>query len=211
MPSYPYRQSGARPPGALPAILVLLLVSLPTVVLAGSICGNITDADSGQPVAGAGIFARQPDGVYAGALGVSDAGGDWCIDDLAEGTYTLEIRVDNYLTTFVNGIVVTGGVSDVPLTVARAAVTFDPPWPNPTSSGVNLRLHVGKPTSMDLGIYDARGRLVKSWTTSSSVVGTREYFWDGKDRSGRPAPAGLYLVRVRSRDAQTTRPLILTR
>ena len=211
MPSYSYRHGGARPPGAVLWALFLLLAFLPAAALAGSICGNITDADSGQPVAGAGIFARQPDGTYAGALAVSDIGGDWCIDDLAEGTYTLEVRVDNYVTTFVNDVVVTGGVSDVPLTVARAAVTFDPPWPNPSGSGVNLRVHVGRPTDMEMGIYDARGRLVRSWTAAGSVVGTREYFWDGKDKAGRPAPAGLYLVRVRSRDAQTTRPLILTR
>jgi hypothetical protein len=211
MPSYSYRIRGARPPGAITLVLVLLLVSFPVAALAGSICGNITDADSGLPVEGAGIFARHSGGAYAGALAVSDAVGDWCIDDLAPGIYTLEIRVDNYVTTFVNGIAVTDDISDVPLTVARAAVTFDPPWPNPSSSGVNLRLHVGRPTNMDLEIYDARGRLVQSWTASSSVVGTRDYFWDGKDKSGRPAPAGLYLVRVRSLDAQTTRPLILTR
>lgn len=211
MPSYSYRQRGSRPPGPLLPILVLLLVSFPVAALAGSICGNITDADSGLPVEGAGIFARHADGSYAGALAVSDVAGDWCIDDLAPGTYTLEIRVDNYLTTFVNGIAVADDVSDVPLTVARAAVTFDPPWPNPASSGVNLRLHVGRPTNMELGIYDARGRLVKSWTAASAVVGTREYFWDGRDSSGRPAPAGLYLVRARSNDTQTTRPLIMTR
>lgn len=192
-------------------VSAFLVLSFPAVALAGSICGTITDADSGQPVAGAGIFARQTDGSYAGALAVSDAGGAWCITEIAAGTYTLEIRVDNYVTAFVNDVVVDSDVSGVPLTVTRAAVTLDPPWPNPASSGVNLRLHVGRPTAMDLGVYDARGRLVRSWTATSASVGTREYFWDGHDKAGRPVPAGLYLVRVRTQNAQSSHPIVLTR
>jgi hypothetical protein len=204
-------RKGAFSPSASIVLTALLLVFIPAAAFAGSICGTITDADTGQPVEGAGIFARQTDGTYAGALAVSDAGGTWCIADLAAGTYTLEIRVDNYVTTFVNDVVVDSDVSGVPLTVARAAVTFDPPWPNPASSGVNLRLHVGRPTAMELGIYDARGRLVRSWTAASASVGTRDYFWDGRDTVGRPAPAGLYLVQVRSQGAQTSHPIVLTR
>jgi|GEM_PF-1711237 len=202
---------GPLSPGWRLLITAFFLFALPAVALAGSICGTITDVDTGQPVAGAGVFVRNTDGSYAGALAVSDPGGAYCVENLDPGTYTLEIRVDNYLTTYVNDVVVADDVSDVPLTVARAAVTFDPPWPNPASSGVNLRLHVGRPTNMDLGIYDARGRLIRSWTAASAAIGTREYFWDGKEATGRPAPAGLYLVRVRSGDAQTTRPIILTR
>ncbi len=192
-------------------LLFFLFSCLPFVALAGTVCGHITDADTGLPVAGTGVFARQSDGAYAGALAVSDAGGDWCIENLPAGTYTLEFRVDNYVTAFVNGVVVADIVSDVPLTLSRTALSFDPPWPNPASSGVKMRLHVSRPTPVELGIYDARGRLVRSWTAGQVDVGTREYFWDGRDTSGRPAPAGLYLARVRSGDALTMRPLILTR
>ena len=192
-------------------LLALLLGSLlATPALAGTVCGHITDADTGLPVAGAGVFVREPAGLYAGALAVSDAAGAWCVD-LAAGTYTLEFQVDDYVTAYVGGVVATSDLSDVPVALTRAAVTFDPPWPNPASAGVKMRLHVARPAPVDLRIYDARGRLVQAWTADTVETGAREYFWDGHDLSGRPAPAGLYLVRVRSGDTQTMRPVIMTR
>lgn len=201
---------GARSPVAF-LITCLLASLLAFPALAGTVCGHITDADTGLPVAGAGVFVREPAGMYAGALAVSDAGGAWCVD-LAAGTYTLEFRVDDYVTAYVGGVVATSDLSDVPVALTRAAVTFDPPWPNPASSaGVKMRLHVARPAPVDLRIYDARGRLVQAWTADTVETGAREYFWDGHDLSGRPAPAGLYLVRVRSGDTQTMRPVIMTR
>ncbi len=191
-------------------LLLLILGSLAAPAAAGTVCGRVTDADTGLPVAGAGVFVREPAGQYAGALAVSGPDGAWCVD-LAEGTYTLEFRVDDYLTAYVGGVVVVSDLSDVPVAVTRANVRFDPPWPNPASAGVKMRLEVARPAPVDLRIYDARGRLVRAWSGEQVAAGTREYFWDGHDLSGRPAPAGLYLVRMRSGAAQTVRPLILTR
>lgn len=199
----------AQPTGVF--LIALLLTSVLAVpILAGTVCGHITDADTGLPVVGAGVFVREPAGLYAGALAVSDAGGAWCVD-LAAGTYTLEFQVDDYVTGYVGGVIATSDLSDVPVALTRATVTFDPPWPNPASAGVKMRLHVARPAPVDLRIYDARGRLVQAWTADTVETGAREYFWDGHDLSGRPAPAGLYLVRVRSGDTQTMRPVIMTR
>jgi len=187
----------------------LVLSALPA--LAGTICGHVTDTATGLPVAGAGVFIREPAGQYAGALAVSDNAGAWCIDGLLPGTYTLEFRVDDYVTAYVNNVVVADDVSDVPVALVPAAVVFDPPWPNPASGAVKMRLHVARTTAVELAIYDARGRLVRSWTADAVDAGTRDYAWDGRDASGRDAPAGLYLVRVRSGGRQITRSLIMTR
>ncbi len=190
---------------------LIVLSLLASTAFSGTICGHVSDADTGLPVAGAGVFVREPAGLYAGALAVSDDVGAWCIDNLAEGTYTLEFRVDDYVTAYVGGLVVVSDLSDVPVALTRAAVTFDPPWPNPATSAVKMRLHVARPAPVDLRIYDARGRLVRAWSAEAVDSGTREYAWDGRDGSGRPAPAGLYLVRVRSGDTEIMRPLIMAR
>jgi len=196
---------------ALTALLVsvaCLLAALPAT--AGSVCGHVTDADTGQPVAGAGVFVREPAGQYAGALAVSDAAGAWCID-LAPGTYTLEFRVDDYVTAYVSGVVVTGSPADVPVALDPAAIVLDPPWPNPASDTVKMRLRVAESAPVALDIFDARGRRVRAWTAETVDAGEREYQWDGRDAAGRQAPAGLYFIRVRSGAQQTVRPLVLAR
>jgi hypothetical protein len=200
------------PPRKTISLLTIVFILAASVsAMAGTICGTITDGDSGLPVAGAGVFARLPDGTYAGALAVSDPTGHWCITDLVPGTYTLEIRVDNYLTVFRNGIQVTDDVSAVPISVLRPRLTLDPPWPNPAISGVNMRLHVTRESSVEMGIFDLRGRQVRSWISGSVATGSHEYHWNGRDAGGRDVPSGLYFIRLRSGDFQTTRPLVLSR
>lgn len=192
-------------------VTLTLILAASSTALAGTICGTITDSDTGLPVTGAGIFARVADGTYAGSLAVSDPTGAWCIADLEPGIYTLEIRVDNYLTVYRNGIEVTSDVSAVPISVQRPRLTLDPPWPNPAISNVNMRLHVTRETAVDLGIYDLRGRLMASWNSGSVDIGSHDYQWNGRDSGGRDAPSGLYFIRLRSSEMQTTRPFILSR
>jgi hypothetical protein len=188
---------------------VALLAAAPAG--AGTLCGTLTDSDTGLPVTGAGVFARLPDGSYAGALAVSDADGAWCIDGLEAGTYTLEIRIDDYLTVYRNGIEVTSDLSDVPVSLQQPAARLDPLWPNPAAGGVNMRMRVARPTGAALEIYDLRGRLVRAWNAVSLGPGLRDYHWDGRRADGRPAPSGIYLVRLRTDDAQAVRRLVLSR
>ena len=202
---------GERRQKSIPIWILIPLLMAGASASAGTICGTITDSDSGLPVAGAGIFARLPDGSYAGSLAVSDPVGAWCIADLAPGIYTLEVRVDDYLTIYRNGIEVTSDVSAVPISVQRPRLSLDPPWPNPATSSVNMRLHVTHDTAVDLEIFDLRGRLVRAWKSSSVSPGSHDYHWDGNDSAGRDAPSGLYLIRLRSRDMQTTRTFVLSR
>lgn len=189
----------------------ILILTAPIAAMAESVCGTITDGVSGLPIAGAGVFARLPDGAYAGSLAVSDPAGHWCIDDLEPGIYTLEIRVDDYLTVYRNGIEVTSDVSAVPISVQRPRLTLDPLWPNPAISGVNMRLHVNVESEVELGVYDVRGRLVRAWNTGSVATGSHDYHWDGRDSGGRNVPSGLYFIHLRSGDLGTTRPFVLSR
>jgi len=193
-------------------LLVLLgacLVAHPA--LAGSICGHVQDSQSGGPVALAGIFLRTPAGNYTGDHTATDSQGDYCLEGLTAGTYTLEVRVDDYLAAYINGIVVTDDVSSVPITAHLPPFLVDDPWPNPAFSVVNFRLQVQRRTPLEMRIFDARGRAVRSWTASTLEPGPRSYQWNGRDRNGRPAPTGLYLIRIRAGEYTTSRPFLLTR
>ena len=47
---------------------------------------------------------------------------------------------------------------------------------------------------MSLTIYDMMGREVKSWCLHETA-GYQQVVWDGKNQSGRLAPAGIYIYR----------------
>jgi len=99
--------------------------------------------------------------------------------------------------------------------VAISAVASAVPGIDPRTSGVTvLKLRAGGPLGagraaigvdlardgeLNLAVYDLRGRLVRElmngeWLTA----GAHQIIWDGRDRQGRQAASGVYLVRGRS-------------
>jgi len=75
-----------------------------------------------------------------------------------------------------------------------------PDGPNPARGSVRFVLTVppGKGEgALTLQVYDGRGRLVSRAVALRAGSGRVPVVWDGRDRSGRRAPAGIYFLRVR--------------
>jgi len=64
--------------------------------------------------------------------------------------------------------------------------------PNPFRNRLEMRLEGTAGRIRSAAVYDLSGRLVRSWDPAPSGP----IVWDGMDRRGRPAPAGVYLIRV---------------
>ncbi len=72
--------------------------------------------------------------------------------------------------------------------------------PNPFRDRLVIRLTPRAKPSSPVSIYDATGREVAVLHVSSDSKG-QELIWNGKDRSGRQVPAGVYYVRTRGSNA----------
>jgi flagellar hook assembly protein FlgD len=59
---------------------------------------------------------------------------------------------------------------------------------------MELRLPVA--ASVDLSVYDASGRRVATLMHSELPAGRSVVTWDGREKSGRTAPAGLYFAHL---------------
>jgi hypothetical protein len=65
---------------------------------------------------------------------------------------------------------------------------------------------------LDLDVYDLRGHLVRSLVRGDWwSAGRREVVWDGRDRQGRAAASGVYLVRGHSGSAHARLRIVLVR
>jgi hypothetical protein len=108
-----------------------------------------------------------------------------------------------------------GGVSDtgflidgVALALADVAVAAPEPatpgaapttlaaWPNPFNPRVNLAWERPAAGPLTVAVYDLRGRLVRRLLARDQAPARGHVLWDGADASGRPAPSGVYLVRL---------------
>lgn len=67
---------------------------------------------------------------------------------------------------------------------------------NPTSGRAAFRLELPADDTVEAAVYDLRGRLVARLPGGRLSAGAHDLAWDGRDRQGRAAGAGVYWLRV---------------
>lgn len=71
-----------------------------------------------------------------------------------------------------------------------------PSAPNPMTSAALVRFDLPSRSRVKVVVYDAAGREVARLADEETGAGRRTLRWDGRDRSGALARAGLYLIRM---------------
>ncbi len=70
------------------------------------------------------------------------------------------------------------------------------PFPNPMNPATRVTVTLTEPGFLQAGVHDLRGRKIRSLLAGYLEAGQHTLAWDGRDQTGRPVPAGIYLVRV---------------
>jgi len=68
--------------------------------------------------------------------------------------------------------------------------------PNPFNPRVELHYVVPNPGPVQLGIYDLRGRLIRSLLQGAAPAGPGVAVWEGDDAQGQAAASGTYTVQI---------------
>ena len=84
-------------------------------------------------------------------------------------------------------------------------------YPNPFNPGVTVSLTVNKPGYITVNLFDLRGRLVNQLSQTNYEAGSYHLRWNGLIQNGRPAPSGVYLLRVSDGESALVRKLVLAR
>jgi hypothetical protein len=87
--------------------------------------------------------------------------------------------------------------ADVPVPPQRHA-RLDRAYPNPFNPQVTIAFGLAERDRVELDIYDAAGRRIRTLFSGALEAGTYRLPWDGGDDSGRGVASGVYLVRLRS-------------
>ncbi len=86
----------------------------------------------------------------------------------------------------------------------EAAVTCKTPaatllrsiFPNPFNPQTRVVFDVARPGWVNVAVYDAGGRLVRTLCAESLPAGSYTRVWDGRDERGRAAASGVYYARL---------------
>jgi photosystem II stability/assembly factor-like uncharacterized protein len=100
--------------------------------------------------------------------------------------------------------------TDAPAAPPAVAELY-PVRPNPSYGAVRLHYALARTAVVDLAVYDALGRRVATLETGTRGAGSHSAVWGGRSDGGRPAPAGVYVVRLDTAGRARARTLALVR
>lgn len=83
-------------------------------------------------------------------------------------------------------------------------------YPNPFSSSTAISYTLPYESNVELVIYDAGGRVIRTLVEGNRSAGTHTIIWDGRDSHGRSVPNGAYFCQLRSAaNVEAMKPMLL--
>jgi len=86
-----------------------------------------------------------------------------------------------------------------------------PPAPNPSSGTTAMTYSIAQAGRVQLGVYDASGRLMRRLVDGERRAGAETVVWNGTSESGSRLEPGVYFVRLAGPGTQMTRKIVLLR
>ncbi len=85
------------------------------------------------------------------------------------------------------------------------------PVPNPSTGRVVIGYRLAAASAVAVEILDSSGRVVRHLADGAHLPGDYSIVWDGRDDSGRPLPAAVYLTCIKTPAGATAGKVVLTR
>jgi len=135
--------------------------------------------------------------------------------DLLDGVYTATIAVNstdpvNPVMNFQASLTLTTDISHSPADQPRA-LAIHGAAPNPFNPMTVVRFSVPSRQHVTLGMYDIRGRLVRTVIDGELASGLHSIPWDGRDDQGRGVASGTYFARLLGGGQVSVKSLMLVR
>jgi hypothetical protein len=104
----------------------------------------------------------------------------------------------------------TGNPADArDLILLPTQVTLAPVSPNPFRAGTQVRFALPRDAKVELRVFDAAGRLVRTLLDGRLPAGPHALAWAGDDDAGRRVASGQYYCRLRTPEATRQRGVVL--
>ena len=161
-------------------------------------------------------------GTFTNAGGPVEWSFDWKAPDTAQGTILFFVAgnaADGDLGTTGDHIFLAADSIDaaanggVPLPWHASTLRLDAPRPNPSYQGSTLSYALERPGRINLSVFDASGRLIRTLVDGDQPAGAAQARWNATDERGVHVPTGTYFARLTQgagRD-QVTRKITIAR
>jgi flagellar hook assembly protein FlgD len=91
------------------------------------------------------------------------------------------------------------------------ATTLATIYPNPFNPRTTIAFELAEAATIELAVFDLRGRLVTVLESGPLPIGRHQAIWDGQDDKGRAVPTGTYVCRLNTPQGSQTKKLTLAK
>ena len=95
--------------------------------------------------------------------------------------------------------------------VAPISYSLSDNYPNPFNPSTVIEYSIAEPSFVNLAIYDASGRIVRTLVSESKVADSYSLTWDGTNDSGVQVSAGMYLYKINAGSFTETKKMLLVK
>jgi|GEM_PF-4039433 len=82
-------------------------------------------------------------------------------------------------------------------------------YPNPFNPQTTIEYHLPTTTTVNMTVFDASGRRIKTIVSNRVSPGTHHASWDGTNDQGKSMSAGIYFYRLQTADYSITKKMML--
>ncbi len=93
--------------------------------------------------------------------------------------------------------------------VGAFELTLNPNYPNPFNPVTTISFALPSNGHVNLAVYDADGRLIRTIVDDAMGEGSKTYRWDGRDENGSPVSSGVYFCRLKTGTRVLTQKMTL--
>ena len=82
-------------------------------------------------------------------------------------------------------------------------------YPNPFRTSTRVAYDLPVRSEVSLSVYDAAGRQVKELASGWQEAGRYSLSWDGKDKTGKTCPAGVYFCSLKAEHQKAVKKMLI--
>jgi hypothetical protein len=192
----------------------------------GNSVGNLAPLDATTQVSVGGPFGRQyakqtASGTFPGQAASATWTVQWEAPAVGTGTvhiYGMGNAANNDNMSSGDHIYSLDLVLEEGTTTATEApalyAELQPNFPNPFNPKTTLSFNLKREASVELAIFDSRGRRIRTIHEGFTQAGSHRFVWDGRSEAGHQSASGIYLARLlgaNGEDLDGSRKLVLTK
>ena len=116
-----------------------------------------------------------------------------------KGSIQIDTRRDCYYVSFKGNQNETPAVTSIEITN----------YPNPFNPETKIEYSIPSESKIELSIYNIKGQKVKTLIKGTQQSGSYSIIWDGKDENEKPVGSGLYFYKLKTKDKELTKKMLL--